>query len=278
MSIVGQSPEFHRCYEPMMIWNIGMRHHRDDARDPEEATERVRTEIVAKLAKQLSGNAKTRYCDDLAHHMLRLAFVRRVLPGVRVVLVARDPRNNIPEIMNGWTFKQSSTAAFLASYQTRRESIDWRTLPRLAWRAVRNQIASQLRGRRDSWGARPPGLIDFAATHSVAEIAAMQWQGLYAAALQEFDRSPDLAWMLVRYEDLVSRPAEEARRIAAFCEVEDANAVIAFAKSTIDPALAGGDRVDPTEGEWKALWPRIASVTERLGYPAEPTSDTRKAS
>lgn len=276
MHIISASPEFQRCVEPMMWWNIGMRDLRDDARDVEEATEEVRAEIVAKLAKFLANSGKTRYCDDLAHHMLRIRFVLRVLPNVRIVLVTRDPRDNIPEIMHGWTFKQSTTTALRNSYKTRRKSIDLRTLPRLAWRALRNQFASQLRGKRESWGAMTPGLKEFAATHSVAEVAALQWQGLYETALRDLDRLPELPWMQVRYEDLVSRPAEEARRLAEFCEVEDVDLVVAYAEATIDPHRRG-DRKDPSEEEWAAIWPRIEPTAKRLGYAAGPTHDARKA-
>ena len=270
MRIIGNSPEFHQSDEPMMFWNIGMRHQRDDVRDPEEATDALRSEIVTKLAKQLARDGKTRYCEDLAHNMLRLPFVLRVLPNARVILVVRDPRDNIPEIANGWTFKQSTTTALLRGYQTRRRTLDLKTFPRLAWRAARNQFASQVRGRRESWGARPPGLIDFAATHSVAEIAAMQWQGLYETAFRDLDRLPDLPWMELRYEDLVSRPYEEAKRLAEFCEVEQGDRIAESAEQFIDPALSRGDRVDPTEEEWKVIWPRIEAVATRLGYAAGP--------
>jgi hypothetical protein len=269
-AIVREAPEFFACVEPVMIWNIGLRHHSDDVRKSEEATDRVRARIIRKCAELLSRSGKSRYLDDLSHHCLRLPFVFAVMPNVRVVLVTRNGGDAIPEITWGWTFRQSNVQALRMAVKTRGGAIHLPTLPRLAFRAVRNQLLSRVRGRRASWGATVPGLTESARTCSAAEIAAMQWKGLYETALRDLDALPELPRLQISYEGLLKRTDEEVRRLADFCEVAAPQRLIEFARHFVDPSFVSEQRVNLSDDEWRSIRGRIASTQRRLGYCSEP--------
>lgn len=260
--VFGALPEFFWLSEPKEVWDIGLGRRDHDRRTTDEATPEVSKAIVEQCEKYLQQSGQPRYVEELARHAFRIPFILSVLPDVRLILVVRHPRLAIPEMIRGWGYRDS-----VRRRMRRRSRFDLRTTPNLLWRFIINYVRVRTHGRRATWGPRPPGLADFAASHTTAEIAAYQWATLHSIALDDLERVPSAQWLLVRYEDLVADVRAEATRIAEFAAVEDIAAFLQSAEQTIDPDWTPTDvPPEPSSTDWEAIEAIVAPVRERLGY------------
>ncbi len=259
-SMIGLAPEFAYVGEPLTIWDFGLRARTDDRRDAAEATDRVRQHIVDACAALVAEAGKRRYVDALSYHALRVPFVHRLMPEAKIVHVIREPAATIPEMLYGWTYRDTVGQVIAR----RRKGLKFHALPRHALRFAKNYVQSRLRGKRTTWGPRVPGLAEFVETHSAAQVAANQWQQMVQIAMDDLEQVPRDHWLEVRYERLLEAPRFEARRIAEFCEVDDYDRFVDEAQSMIDPEYEFHKKVHPTDAEWAAIEPLIAQTRRRL--------------
>jgi Sulfotransferase family len=261
--IMEAAREFVCVEEPLMIWSAGMGVRSDDRRGADDATPEVTERIRRDCAQLVRDAGKARYLDDLSYHALRVPFVRAVMPECKIIHVVRDGESAIPELLFGWTFKDSVSGVI----SRRRKSIRLRSLPVMAARFARNYAKSRLSGRRATWGPRVPGLAEFSADHPPALIAAFQWSEMVRVALDDLERQPSKMWLQVRLEDLIADPAGQTGRITDFCEVEEPDRVIEHAKGFVDPAYTFEKRVNPTDAQWEQIRDLIRPVQARLDEP-----------
>jgi hypothetical protein len=141
-------------------------------------------------------------------------------------------------------------------------------------------VAASLRRRhehvrahyRQRSGCEPPaggfrlGNVPF--THRPATLAGgfALWQE-YAANLARLREAATAPWLTVRYEDLLTRPAVEVDRLAAFCRLDVADDQVATAVEM----LAGGDAMrfplDPELSRFAAHL--LATGANLYGYRAQ---------
>ncbi len=264
--LLAQADEFHFAVEPLSLWEAGFASGADDCRQAEEASSEAARRAVRRAAEMTREAGKRRYLDDLSYHALRLPFLARLVPDAKIILAISDGQHAIPEMIYGWTNQELLLAQRIAY---RRKNLRWSALPRLAFRFVRNQLASRLGGRKHTWGPRVPGQQEFAATHPPAVVAAHQWMKMIEIALRDRERLGDSQILEVRYERLLVAPEEEARRIAEFCGVEDSEAIVENAARLVDPGFRHDWRSDPSDAEWGRIRELIAPLQQRLGYWTE---------
>ncbi len=260
--ILAAADEFVCVEEPLMIWNAGMGVRSDDRRTASDASPEVCERIRRDCAQLVEDAHKGRYLDDLSYHALRVPFARAVMPECKIIHVVRRGESAIPELLFGWTFKDSVSGVIAR----RRKSIRMRALPVMAARFARNYAMSRLSGRRATWGPRVPGLSEFSADHPPALIAAWQWSEMVRIAADDLEQQPREKWLLVRLEDLIADPAGQTVRITDFCEVAEPGCVIEHAKAFVDPAYVFEKKVNPTDAEWEHIRALIRPVEVRLGY------------
>lgn len=260
--VISRDDSFVHIAEPLTIWDPGGRHRSDDRLLAEDAThdvcERIRRRCVAAVEKA----ERSRYLDDLAYHALRIPFAHRVMPEAKIVHVIRSPREAIPEMIYGWMYRDTLAQAVAR----RRRNINPATLPRHAWRFLRNYVRMRVAGRRETWGPNVPGLRAFARDHSIPEVAGFQWRAMVEIAMNDLAELPDDRWIEVRRECLLADRRGEGRRIAAFCEVEDVEAVADYAESYLDPDFVYHNKVHPTDEQWEAIFDHIGPLARQLGY------------
>lgn len=261
--MIALAPEFAYVGEPLLIWDFGLGARDDDRREAAEVTDRVRQHIVDACAALVAETGKRRYVDALSYHALRVPFVHRLMPEAKIVHVIREPAAIIPEMLYGWTYRDTVGKVIAR----RRKGVKLHALPRHVLRFAKNYVQSRLRGKRSTWGPRVPGLAEFIETHSAAQVAAYQWQQMIQIAMDDLEQVPRDRWLEVRYERLLKAPRFEARRIAEFCEVEDIGRFIEAAEAMIDPEFEFDKPVQPTADEWKAISKLISPLQRRLGYP-----------
>lgn len=254
-----REPEFQWVREPLMIWDTDLGPRSDDCRTAEEATPELSARIQ-KACTELLENPQHRYVDDLSYHALRIPFLFEVMPNAKIVHVVRDAEQAIPEMLYGWTNRDSVGKAFAR----RRKSIRLQGLPRMAARFVKNYISSRVKGSRQTWGPRVPGLAEYVASHAPAEVAAFQWKSMVEIAMDELTLIPTENWIQVHFDRLLKDPHDQALRIGEFCEVQNPEKFAEEATNFIDPNFIFEKKVFPTDAEWVTIHPMIEAVCQRI--------------
>jgi hypothetical protein len=258
--ILSDAPEFHYVDEPLGIWDTGFGARADDRRSGEDATESLSRTIRAACSSAVAASGRSRYVDNLAYHALRIPFIARVMPEARIIHVTRQPESALPEMIYGWTARDTVRAAVVR----RASVVRLRTLPRLGLRWLRNYVRSRMHGRKATWGPRVPGLESFAADHSVALVAAYQWEKMVSIALDDLSSIDSQRWLDVRYERLIGNYDYEVRRIAEFAGVADPDLLLANARKRVDPQFLNPYRVEVTEAELAEVRKLVQRTLQRL--------------
>ncbi len=270
--IMGAAAEFVCVGEPLMVWNCGLGARPHDRRTAEDATPEVTRWIREECARMLRQGGRERYLDDLSYHTLRIPFVRAVMPEARIILVIRSAEEAIPEMLYGWTVRDTVGRAV----KRRWANLRWRGLPRTAMRFARNYVETRVRGRRSTWGPRPPGLAEVVRRGDVAEAAAFQWRTMNEVALADLG---DLAggvgvvageaaapWLEVRLDRLVAEPRRELERLVAFCEPRDPEAVMEHGMKLLNANHHFEKKAQPTDDQWATIRDQVGPLQRRLGY------------
>ncbi|MCC6680124.1 MAG: sulfotransferase [Phycisphaeraceae bacterium] len=261
--ILEQSGEFKSLDEPIMIWNIGFGRRDDDSRSAEEATAKLCDAIRSACQHEIAGMDGKRYMEHLAYHCLRIPFTHRVMPEALIIHVIRDAREALPEMVYGWTYRDTLSKAI----RRRSHSIRLSSLPWLAIRFARNYFSSLLRGQRMSWGPRVPGLKDVTASASPAMLAAMQWRYMNEIAIRDLKQIPATQVLQVRHEQLIQDPDREVQRIARFAHVNNVEKMMSYARRYLDPDHQYSKTVPLSEADWQTVAPVINPLQVKLGYP-----------
>ena len=258
-NLINREEQFQLIPEPLMIWDMDLGSRDDDCRGAEEVTTLLR-ERITNACSALLDHQQNVYVDDLSYHALRIPFLHALMPEAKLIHVVRDPELAIPEMLYGWTYRDTVGKAF----SRRRKSIRLQGLPRMALRFARNYISSRLQGSRKTWGPRVPGLHHFISSHSPAEVAAFQWKCMVEIAMDDLAAIPSENWLQVNFDSLLLDPHAEALRIGDFCEVADPKMFAKDATNFIDPNFIFEKQVYPTDEEWSAINPMIESVRDRM--------------
>lgn len=264
--ILRPAEEFLYVDEPLMIWNYGQGARPDDRRTAADATPAVRDWIRHECEQLLAQSGKERYMDVLSYHALRVPFVREVMPEAKIVFVVRDAEEAIPEMLFGWTAPDTVGRAV----RRRWRSIRWHGLPRAMFRFGRNMIEARLRGRRASWGPRPPGLAQVLKESDIAKVVAYQWRAMDEIALDDLAQCPAESWLEVRMDRLLAQPRQELERLVAFCEPRDPESIIRHGLAYIDPDHEFEKKVHPTPDQWRMIRAEVEPLRRRLGYASGP--------
>lgn len=276
-ALIATAPEIHWFNEPLMIWDLGLGHRADDERRAEEATTDLRNKILTSCQSHLQASRKQRYLDDLSSHAIRLPFVFSIMPNARLIHLVRDPEDAIPEMLYGWTYRDSVIKAVARRWR----GMKLQTLPQHLMRFFRNYISTRSTGKRHTWGPRVPNLAEYIANHSPALVAAYQWKCMIEKAWHDLDRISLDNWIEIRYADLIQNPDKEARRIALFCQLEDVDALVEHARGMITKNHHFEKKVFPSDVEWVEIQAMIDETRKRLDerHPAgQPTPSAGSSS
>lgn len=265
-NLIALAPEFQYVKEPLTIWDTELGSRDDDLRTADEVTSQLRDSIVSACEALLTEPGKHRYVDALSYHAVRIPFVHRILPEAKIIHVLRHPDEAIPEMLYGWTYRDTVGKAVARRWK----GLKLHSLPYQATRFAKNYVLSRLKGKRSTWGPRVPNLNNFAKAHSTAEVAAYQWLQMTEIALNDLANLPSENCLEVSYEKLLASTTEEVLRIAEFCEVKDIDQFVKAAEAYIDPDYKFEKKVQPTTDEWKAIGKLISPLQSRLGYTISP--------
>lgn len=187
------------------IWRIGNASTADDELDPASISDRTARTIRDGLWKVATHDGATRggvLVEKTVSNSLRPAFVDRVLPGARYVLLIRDGRDVVESTYRMWLEPPDT-----GGLKRKLVSLPLRAAPYAAWYGL-NMAMGKLRGRGVGvWGVRYRGIAADLERLSVPEVCARQWQACVESSLAFAREMPASRFIQVRYEDLVADPS-----------------------------------------------------------------------
>jgi hypothetical protein len=231
------------------IWRVGNSRAAHDELDPASISEseaRCIREALWKLACPSAGDRVRKVLvEKTVSNALRPAFVERVLPGSRYVVLLRDGRDVVES-----TYRM------------------WMSLPYAAWYAA-NMAAGKLRGRGVGiWGVRYRGIQQDLQRLTVPEVCAHQWVRCVTRSLEFASALASNRCATVRYESLAAAPAA----LTPLCEILGLDAP---ARARMAASLGATMRQQASRWETtfdpptrERILSIIAPLQARLGYPA----------
>ena len=212
-----------------------------------------RRAVEAYFASQI--DPRRRLVDKTPANSLRLDHILELFPDARIVVMHRNPVDNINSLINGWRHPESKYGTFVVPQDLRIPDYRWRRL----------------------WCfALPPGWRS-AVGRPLAEVCTLQWESISAAIERARERAPATSrWVDVHLERLVAEPAAVAAELAEAIEIPaEESFTRAVEHVSANPANALGA---PRLGRWReenakaltALLPRISALASPRGYRVDP--------
>jgi hypothetical protein len=249
------------------IWRVGNSRAAHDELDPASISEseaRCIREALWKLACPSAGDRVRKVLvEKTVSNALRPAFVERVLPGSRYVVLLRDGRDVVESTYRMWMSPPDGPGL-----RQKLASLPMRALPYAAWYAA-NMAAGKLRGRGVGiWGVRYRGIQQDLQRLTVPEVCAHQWVRCVTRSLEFASALASNRCATVRYESLAAAPAA----LTPLCEILGLDAP---ARARMAASLGATMRQQASRWETtfdpptrERILSIIAPLQARLGYPA----------
>lgn len=259
--LLSASGEFAAIQEPLLLWDASSASD-DDRLTSADSTPQVSERIRLACKRAVDSRQMPRYLDNLSHHAIRLTFVHSVMPKAKIIHVIRDPNDVLPELKFGWTNRDTVRKAVARRTGQGRYLTALRHIPRFA----QNYVVSRAKGRRQTYGPRVPGYLDFSRGKTAAEVAAHQWAIMVTIALDDALLLPPGTIMHIRFEDLIEKTNETALKIAQFAEAANPSASAEWATRTLrdDYVHYEPNAVSLTSDEWDQVTRFVSPVRERI--------------
>lgn len=228
------------CDEVNYLWRSGNTKHPTDELTPDMATASVRRHIRSGfdwVAKRYHAHGVV---EKTCANMLRVDFVDAVIPEAKYLHLTRDGYDVTASAMKRWA------APIEPKYLLKKARfVPPRDLPYYASRYLLShcrRLASSSR-TLSTWGPRFEELDELRRTKSLAVVCATQWRRCLDNASRALARMEPGRALTLRYEDLVSSPAETLQEAADFLGVETtADIADSFARSIRTGSVGAGHR------------------------------------
>lgn len=165
----------------------------DDA-DP-ETIQTIRANFLARLHDRNGNAAKAhnrpvRMLEKTPKNALRIPFFNKIFPDAQYIYLYRQPRENISSIIDAWRSGKFVTYPDLPSWE---HDLKWSLLLISEWQKL--------------------------ADKPVQDIAAQQWISAHSAMLDALQQIPSERICAVSYEQLVTEPEQQIKRLCQFAGV-----------------------------------------------------------
>ncbi len=259
--VLGAHPSIAYWSEPRHVWTRGFTDRPDDSLDADDATPSVTRRIRRSFDRYVRSRRRARLAEKTPSNCLRVPFVRAALPDARLLLILRDGRSVIES-----TERIMQTGVPLHRVVQRALQTPLTDWPAQTGRAM-SVITRRLTGAPlDYWGIRPPGWREWVGRDPLHVMLAKQWVGAVGRAFDDAQSLPDGDILIFKYEELVRDQLAHAKRIAEFCDLDDADIFLNTVTSTLDATRVDRWRDTLDQAVLDDVRPIMTPLLERLGY------------
>lgn len=171
-----------------------------------------------------------RLLEKTPRNCFRVAFMNKLFPDAQFVFIQREPRGNISSLMEGW-----------------RKNATWVNHRRFP--VVDDATFELSNFDYKKWEyVLPPGWREFSGK-TLEELCAHQWIQSNKYALDDLNKLDQSRVFKIKYEDLVSKPADTIRSVTEFIGVPYAGKLQEYAEKP--PVVSTSLFEKPREDKWK---------------------------
>lgn len=205
------------CDEINPIWRFGNRNFPTDVLKPEQVTDRVKNYIRKRFNRIHKKTGSSFVVEKTCANSLRLAFVYKIFPEAKFIIINRDGRDVVPSAMKRWN------ASFELKYTLKKlRFVPLSDLGFYVGRFGKNRIKKSINPDQalSFWGPLYDGIEYDTKNKSLLEVCANQWKNCVENTIEDRKLIPEENIIDFKYESFVENPIEELNRFAIFFNIE----------------------------------------------------------
>jgi hypothetical protein len=194
---------------------------------------------------------------------LRIGFVDEILPEAKFVFLVRDGRDVVASALKRW-----QAPLDLPYLYKKARYVPISDFPYYASRYFGNRVFRLFSRERRlaTWGPRFEGIRACLQTRTLPEVCALQWRRCADRAEEDLAQMDTTRVQRVRYEDFVTDPAIELKKIARFLDVEVSEEEVLRLVAPVQKTSIGKWRKELAAETLQQIEPLLAATLERYGY------------
>jgi hypothetical protein len=259
-------PEVRSWFEPRTVWQYAAPGRPHDRFDEADASPKVVRYIRRRFLQRQHEHGGRRVMDKTPTNTLRIPYVHKIFPESRLIYIVRDPLANLASAEEKW---RRAPLSFKRAWERVMECPKTQ-VPVYAGHFLSQQFNRRVLGKKVSgiWGVRYPGIQADFGRLSNEEVIARQWVACVKQAdedLAKIESAEPGSVLRLRYEDFVTDPVEQFRRVLEHQGLEMTPGLAEQVAGKVDPGRrTKWKRLDA--GVFKRVVPILRDEMTRLGY------------
>ncbi|MCG8344622.1 MAG: sulfotransferase [Chlorobiales bacterium] len=252
------------CDEINYIWRYGNASYPTDELLPENVTPVVSRYIRNSFSRLAERKKLSTVIEKTCANSLRVAFVDKIMPEARYVFIYRDGIDVAGSALKRWNAKMN------VSYLARKARyVPLSDIPFYTGRYLYSRTYRLFSGenRLAFWGPHFEGMDNALRNYSLVEVCALQWKRCLELSEKAFADMENDRVIKVRYEDLVTEPVKELRRIIGCLQPGTREAIIQSAAGNLKDSSVGKGRMFLPPEDYDKVRLLINDTLTRYGYP-----------
>lgn len=251
------------CDEINYIWRHGNVRWPTDEFSTEHARPEVKAFIRRAFEKLAVSRGLSHVVEKTCANSLRVAFVNAILPDAKFIHIIRDGRDVVSSAQKRWTARLD-----LPYVMAKARFVPISDVPYYASRYLWNRIYMLSSGekRLAFWGPRFRDLDDALRSYPLEEVCALQWMRCVEKAEDELASIEPSRVHRVHYEDFVSEPAAELKKIIAFLGLEKVTGFMDQWVAPVKTDSVGKGKREMKSDRMLSVENLMKSTLNRLGY------------
>ena len=265
--VVSSHPDVAQWYEPNELWLYADPGRIHDEFDASDATCRVKQYIRKRFLKFQRRNENRRIMEKTPKNILRIPYVRAILPEATFLFIVRNPFSFISSVE--YKYQRTVTRRGIIRRLKHTPVSQLHHWMRLFFA---QQFTKRILRKKylKIWGPRYRGIQEDLKTHDLLSVIARQWSVCSLKAEKAMAQFENKKILRLKYEDFVDDPIPDLRRICAHCGLDMSSYMMeAAGKIVKSDRKLKWNRFDPRD--LAKVLPEISGEMQRHGYqiPAE---------
>lgn len=215
--LIATHPQVVSLYEPVGLWLYADPRRSHDEFGEEDATDKTKRYIRSKFLKYQLQNGNRIIVEKTPHNLLRIPYVRAILPDAHFLYLVRDPLSFVSSVELKW--QQPATKNRIVK---RLKSTPITQLQHYLKRFLSQQWNNRILRRKylSIWGPRYKGIQEDLIRENLMTVIARQWARSSSKAEKDLALFKDGQVLRLKYEDFVQDPISHMQHICAHCDLQ----------------------------------------------------------
>jgi hypothetical protein len=251
------------CDEINYIWRHGNRALETDQFDKSLATPKIKKYINQHFEKIAQKNNLSVVVEKTCANSLRVPFVDEIVPDAKYLFIYRDGVDAAGSAKKRWKAKLDIPYILKKAIYVPLVDLPYYGV-RYFWHRVYKIFSKEK--RLALWGPQFDGLDEALRKYSLEEVGALQWKRCVDLSEEAFGAMPKDKVIRVKYEDFVTTPQKELKKILDELGINyKSNEIKKYTKNVSNKSLGKGRKAFD-EKQLQKITSLIKDSLERYGY------------